>query len=57
MKLLIFSEGTTTNGDGVIDFKKGAFILNRPISLLGLRYKGSFGNGFTLFNLGGHIIG
>jgi hypothetical protein len=57
MKLLIFSEGTTTNGDGVIDFKKGAFILSRPISLLGLKYKGSFGNGFTLFNLGGHMIG
>ena len=57
MKLLIFSEGTTTNGEGIIDFKKGAFILNRPITLIGVKYNGSFGNGFTLFNLGGHIIG
>jgi len=57
MKLLIFSEGTTTNGEGIIDFKKGAFILNWPITLIGVKYNGSFGNGFTLFDLGGHIIG
>jgi hypothetical protein len=49
--LLLFAEGTTTNGDGVIDFKKGAFILNRPVCLVGLKYNGSFGNGFTFFDL------
>ena len=57
LKLLIFAEGTTTNGLGVIDFKKGAFILYWPVTLVCLKYKGSFGNGFTLFNLAGHMIG
>lgn len=57
MKILIFAEGTTTNGDGIIDLKKGAFILNRPITVSCLKYNSSFGNGFTLIGLGGHILG
>ncbi len=50
-KLVIFCEGTTNNGHSLLDFKKGAFILDDPNSLtydsenpglrvIGIKYKG-----------------
>ena len=54
---MIYAEGTTTNGEGIIDLKKGAFILKRPITVSGLKYSSSYGNGFTLVGLGEHILG
>lgn len=38
--MIVFAEGTTTNGEGLIDFKKGAFVAGGPIKLLSLKYDG-----------------
>lgn len=39
-KLVIFPEGTTTNGGYLLSFKKGAFILKTPLKVLVLKYNG-----------------
>lgn len=39
--LMIFPEGTTTNGKTVIDFRKGAFEFLTPIRVCCVKYKGS----------------
>lgn len=41
--VLIFPEGTVSHGRSLIKFKKGAFVLNKPIKIFALRYGG---NGF-----------
>lgn len=38
-QLLIFPEGTTTNGHYLISFKKGAFLKNYPIKIICLKYE------------------
>ena len=40
--LVIYPEGTTTNGKCVIEFKKGAFYHLAPIRVVGLKYWGNF---------------
>jgi len=40
--LLIFAEGTTTNGTSLQDFKKGAFIAGKPIRPVVVKYTGSW---------------
>jgi hypothetical protein len=37
--LIIFPEGTTTNGRNIITFKMGAFNDLAPITMFGLKYK------------------
>ena len=49
-------EGTTTNGKGLANFKKGAFILNKPLWLYSIKYESNSGNGFTIINLFNHIL-
>ena len=39
--VVIFVEGTTSNGKSILDFKKGAFILDSPIQIIGLKYNGT----------------
>jgi lysophosphatidylcholine acyltransferase / lyso-PAF acetyltransferase len=39
--LLIFPEGTTTNGEAVVTFKNGAFIPGKPVQPIVLRYPNS----------------
>lgn len=39
--MIIFVEGTTTNGEGLIAFKKGAFILEGPIKCCSIKYGGT----------------
>lgn len=39
-KMVIFPEGTTTNGECLISFKKGAFVLNTPLKVVVLKYRG-----------------
>ena len=46
--LIIFAEGTTSNGKGIAEFKKGAFILDSPLQPNGFKYDGKFHPGFTL---------
>lgn len=41
-KMVVFPEGTTTNGKGLISFKKGPFVLETPLKLMGLKYGGNF---------------
>lgn len=41
-KMVIFPEGTTTNGKALINFKKGPFILETPLKVIGLKYGGKF---------------
>lgn len=38
-QILIFPEGTTTNGHYLISFKKGAFLKNYPIQIICLKYE------------------
>jgi len=40
--LMIFCEGTTTNGRGMMKFKRGAFELERPILVNSLFYESNF---------------
>merc|ERR1712176_1178520 len=40
--LLIFPEGTTTNGQGLIKFKQGAFLAGAPVRPLLLVYTGAW---------------
>lgn len=40
--LLIFPEGTVTNGRCIMSFKKGAFMHDKPIKIFCLKYKGDF---------------
>lgn len=40
--LIIFAEGTTTSGKGLIPFKIGAFVAGCPIKLSFLKYEGEF---------------
>ena len=37
-KLVIFPEGTTSNNYGLLNFKKGAFILKSNLRIMGLKY-------------------
>lgn len=38
--LIIFAEGTTTNGSGLLPFKKGAFVAGGPVKMCALKYSG-----------------
>jgi 1-acyl-sn-glycerol-3-phosphate acyltransferase len=40
--LVVFPEGTVTNGRSLIDFKHGAFSLGVPLKIVGLKYSGNF---------------
>lgn len=40
--IIIFPEGTTTNGRGMMKFKKGAFEFEKPIKVYSLYYSGRF---------------
>lgn len=46
--LVVFSEGTTTNGEGIVSLKKGAFVLDSPLKLQALKYEGNIHPGFVL---------
>ncbi|KAJ6254087.1 lysophosphatidylcholine acyltransferase 1 [Anaeramoeba flamelloides] len=48
--LCVFSEGTTTNGKGVIMFKKGIFETGYTIHPICIKYKGGFPFKFTEIN-------
>lgn len=40
--LLLFPEGTTSNGDGILHFRKGAFVPGAPVRPVVLTYTGSW---------------
>jgi hypothetical protein len=46
---LIFAEGTTSNGKGIIKFKKGAFFAEKRIKPIFLKY--NFGNISPAFDI------
>lgn len=47
--LLIFPEGTTTNGEGLVEFKKGSFIPGKPVRPVLIVYTGSFDPASTTY--------
>lgn len=47
--LLIFPEGRTTNGEGVIPLKKGAFVAGKPVRPVLIVYTGQFDPATTTF--------
>ena len=49
--LLIFPEGTTTNGEGMLDFKKGAFIGGLPVRPVLIVYTGQFDPANTSYKM------
>lgn len=55
--LIIFAEGTTSNGKGIIDLKKGAFSINTPLKIRGIKYSGRFDPGFTLMESLPSLVG
>lgn len=40
--LLLFPEGTTSNGDSMLDFKRGAFVPGKPVRPMVIVYTGSW---------------
>lgn len=49
--LLIFPEGTTTNGDSILDFKKGAFVSGKPVRPVLIVYTGEFDAATTNYRM------
>jgi lysophosphatidylcholine acyltransferase/lyso-PAF acetyltransferase len=47
--LLIFPEGTTTNGEGTLDFRKGAFVSGAPVRPTVIVYTGRFNPASTSY--------
>jgi lysophosphatidylcholine acyltransferase/lyso-PAF acetyltransferase len=47
--LLIFPEGTTSNGEGVLEFKKGAFVAGKPVRPVILVYTGQWDPASTTY--------
>lgn len=47
--LLIFPEGTTTNGEGLVDFKRGAFVSGVPVRPVVTVYTGQFDPATTTY--------
>lgn len=47
--LLIFPEGTTSNGEGVLDFKKGAFVAGLPVRPVIMVYTGQWDPASTTY--------
>lgn len=39
---MLFPEGLVSNGESLLSFKAGAFMLGLPIKVIGLKYSGSF---------------
>lgn len=52
----VFPEGTTTNGDYVLNFKKGAFSTPAPLKVFGLKYKGMINVAMTSISSLDNII-
>ncbi len=55
--MVIYSEGTTTNNKGIVRFSKGAFVLNTPLRIEALKYKGRICNAYILGRMIDNIIG
>lgn len=49
--LLLFPEGTTSNGDALLPFKKGAFVPGAPVRPVVLTYTGSWHPANTYFKM------
>jgi lysophosphatidylcholine acyltransferase/lyso-PAF acetyltransferase len=49
--ILIFPEGTTTNGRCIINFKKGAFVTETPLKIVSLRYDSKFSPSFNMIDM------
>merc|ERR1712110_1089287 len=47
--LLVFPEGTTSNGKGLLEFRKGAFVAGKPIRPVLIKYTGSWDPSNTNF--------
>lgn len=45
--VFLFPEGTTTNGEAFLTFKRGAFLHKYPLKMFCLDYQGKFRNSFT----------
>jgi len=50
--MLIFPEGTTTNGEGLLDFKKGAFLSGVPVRPVIIVYTGQWSPANTTYHAG-----
>merc|ERR1719433_1453745 len=48
--LLMFPEGTTTNGEELMDFKKGAFVSGAPVRPVIIVYTGQFDPASTTYH-------
>ena len=44
--ILIFPEGTTTNGDYIVSYKKGPFVNRAPLKMLVLKFNSQVFNSF-----------
>lgn len=55
-KIVIFPEGTTTNGRFILPFKRGAFVLNTPLKIIALKYNGRIDPCFNMMNTLDSII-
>jgi len=55
--VLIFPEGTTTNGEYLISFKKGAFINFSPVKIYGIQYTNkNFSPAFDTLGMGNGLL-
>lgn len=55
--MVIFAEGTTTNGLGLASLKKGAFVIDSPIKIRALKYNSVIHPGFVLIETIPLLIG
>ena len=55
--VLIFPEGTTTNGEYMISFKKGAFLNFAPVKIYGIKYtKKNYSPAYDTLGLGNTLL-
>lgn len=55
--MVIFPEGTVSNGESLLDFKKGAFVIDCQLKVTGLKYSSSYYPSMMLMSLFDHFIG
>ena len=53
----MFVEGVISNGEGLVDFKKGAFVFLKPMEVMSVKYISKVSACLMFFNLLESVVG